>query len=348
MATAPTVTLLGAIRFFAAIGLGAATPNTAALLSELLPRRLRSQILAAVFVGFPLGAALNGVLIPVIVPDFGWRTMIVVGAALPLLLLVPLIRWVPESPSFLAGRPKRRGELVELLNRLDERNGFSEHDNFTVSRPAVTHVGVRALLSRTYLRDTLCLWVVGFSNQFAGVSLSSWATTALTAIGFGYFTAVNGLMAGNLAGAAGALVGGWAMARLGSRRSLRLFAVMGAATALTVFWWTSTSLGSPVTAAENAILFVAMALIGISTSGVQLGEYPLATNIYPVTFRASGVGFAVAVGRFGAISAVQVSGYFLNTFGEQFLFASVGTAIVVTLIALSLITRHTERVQHMR
>jgi AAHS family 4-hydroxybenzoate transporter-like MFS transporter len=344
IAAAPTIPILAALRFVGAIGLGAATPSTAALLSEVLPKRWRAQILSAVFIGFPLGAALNGVLIPIVVPEFGWRGLVVLGAVLPLLMIAPLTRWAPESPGFLAIRETRRRELASLLSKLDPTDRYTADDQFTLTRPPVMHVGMRALLSPTYVKDTLCLWIVAFSNQFAAVSLSSWATTALTAVGFAYFAAVNGMMAGNLAGAAGALVGGWAMGRFGSRKSLRFFALIGAAIALAAFWWTSTVLGGAASTAENVILIVAMAFVGISISGVQLGDYPLATNVYPVTFRASGVGNMVAIGRLGAISAVSVTGFFVNNYGPQFLFVSVGAAITVTLVALSFIGRHTEPV----
>jgi AAHS family 4-hydroxybenzoate transporter-like MFS transporter len=342
IATSPSMMVLVVVRFLASVGLGGATPNVASLLSELLPRRLRSQVMSAAFVGFPLGAAANGLLIPLLLPHFGWRAVALFGGAAPLLLALPLLRFVPESPGFLTFRPTRRGELATLLQKINPNISVSVKDQFVISRPPVERVGLRALLSRPYGRDTLALWLVGFSNQFAAVSFSSWATSALTAVGFGYYTAVHGLMASNLAGALGAVVGGWSMARLGSRKSLRLFAVLGIATTISIFIWTSNESGS-TTSFKNITLIVTMALAGISIAGVQLGEYPLSTHLYPTRFRASGVGWMVAVSRLGATSAVSAMGFTIKAFGSSYLFAGVAVAIGVTWCALGWIQAHIEK-----
>lgn len=40
-----------------------------------------------------------------VLPLLGWRTLFVIGGVVPLFLLVLLVRYLPESPSFLSGRP---------------------------------------------------------------------------------------------------------------------------------------------------------------------------------------------------------------------------------------------------
>lgn len=341
LAFSSDMTMLILTRFLSTLGLGAATPNVAALLSELIPRRYRSQIMGAAFIGFPLGTATNGLLIPVLVPEYGWRSVAVAGAALPLMLLVFLLAILPESPRFLSNRRRNGPRIAKLLARIRPDLSFTGKENFVLREAMVGKAGVRALFAREYWRDTAGLWVLGFSNQFASISVASWGTTALTAIGFSYLAVVQGLMVSQLCGAAAALFGGWLMGRVGSRASLRIFSVFGIFAALAMFAYSST-LGS-WEIDRNLLLVLGLAMLGLSLSGVQLGEYPLGANVYPTDIRASGVGWMVGVARVGAISAASVTGWIVHRFGPEYIFFCVALAFAVGWAALTLIRRHVPR-----
>src|SRR6185312_11096600 len=83
------VNTLLAIRFLTGLGLGGAMPNTVALTSEFGPHRRRATMVMVMFVGFSIGAALGGLLAAALIPQLGWRSVFVVGGALPL-ILVPI------------------------------------------------------------------------------------------------------------------------------------------------------------------------------------------------------------------------------------------------------------------
>src|SRR5580698_3297908 len=80
------VNTLMAIRFLTGLGLGGAMPNTIALTSEFSPHRRRSTMVMIMFCGFSVGAALGGFLAAALIPQFGWRSVFVVGGAAPLVL----------------------------------------------------------------------------------------------------------------------------------------------------------------------------------------------------------------------------------------------------------------------
>src|SRR6202047_1013514 len=84
------VNTLLAIRFLTGLGLGGAMPNTIALTSEFSPHRRRATMVMIMFCGFSVGAALGGFLAAAVVPQFGWRSVFVVGGLAPL-LLVPIV-----------------------------------------------------------------------------------------------------------------------------------------------------------------------------------------------------------------------------------------------------------------
>src|ERR1700732_2917053 len=84
------VNMLLAIRFLTGLGLGGAMPNTVAMTSEFNPQRRRATMVMIMFCGFSLGAALGGLLAAWLIPQFGWRSVFVVGGLAPL-ALVPVV-----------------------------------------------------------------------------------------------------------------------------------------------------------------------------------------------------------------------------------------------------------------
>src|SRR5579864_2115889 len=91
-----------AVRFLTGLGLGGAMPNTVAMTSEFNPRRRRATMVMIMFCGFSVGAALGGLLAAALIPQFGWRSVFVVGGIAPLLLVPVLALRLPESVRFLA------------------------------------------------------------------------------------------------------------------------------------------------------------------------------------------------------------------------------------------------------
>ena len=75
-------------RFITGLGLGAAMPNAVTLMSEYCPDGRRATLTNAMFCGFPLGAAFGGFLAAWMIPQWGWRSVLVLGGTTPLVLTV--------------------------------------------------------------------------------------------------------------------------------------------------------------------------------------------------------------------------------------------------------------------
>src|SRR3954467_5985235 len=109
------VNYLLAIRFLTGLGLGGAMPNAVAMTSEFNPRRRRATMVMIMFCGFSVGAALGGLLAAALIPQFGWRSVFVVGGVAPLLLVPILALRLPESVRFLALTGRAHQRVAELL-----------------------------------------------------------------------------------------------------------------------------------------------------------------------------------------------------------------------------------------
>ena len=116
------VTTLLVIRFLTGLGLGGAMPNAVAMTSEFSPHRRRATMVMIMFCGFSVGAALGGLLAAALIPQFGWRSVFVVGGVAPLLLAPILALRLPESVRFLALTGRAHERVAELLG-LDQPEG---------------------------------------------------------------------------------------------------------------------------------------------------------------------------------------------------------------------------------
>src|SRR6202049_1540581 len=131
-----------AIRFLTGLGLGGAMPNAIAMTSEFNPRRRRATMVMIMFCGFSVGAALGGLLAAALIPQFGWRSVFVIGGIAPLLLAPILALRLPESVRFLALTGYANQRVAELLRLITPRAAFSPASRFVVHEPELTGLPV--------------------------------------------------------------------------------------------------------------------------------------------------------------------------------------------------------------
>ena len=325
---------LGILRFLAGIGLGGAMPNAAALAAEYVPVRMRPIAVTITIVCVPLGGTLAGLLGIQALPAIGWRNMFVIGGVIPVVAAVAM-RWLlPESPQFLARRQARWPELVVALRRMGHRVADGAVFVDPTAGKTVQKASVGSLFTAEFFRDTLALWGAFFSCLLAVYLGFSWLTSLLTGAGFDPATANTGITAFNLGGVVGALVGGMAISRFGSRKAMLTMTAIAIAGAggLAVM---------EISPAVPLLTIMAMlALTGSMINGVQTTMYALAAHIYPTAVRATGVGTAVAFGRIGAVMTGYIGSRAAELGGTHAFFSVIAGMMVLTFIALSLVGRH--------
>ncbi|MDE2301257.1 MAG: MFS transporter [Sphingomonadales bacterium] len=161
-----------------------------------------------------------------------------------------------------------------------------------VRRPAPGTPGrVSALFAARYRASTAALWLAVFSGLMVLYFIVSWIPRLAIAAGL---SETNGIYAGALYNC-GAFAGTALMSLAALRLPLgRLVPAMliGAGAAMLAFGSTH-----PGIAATLLLAF----LIGVLLQGGYNGIWPLAAAAYPEEIRATGVGWAIGVGRAGAI-----------------------------------------------
>ena len=327
------ITSLGILRLLAGIGLGGAMPNAAALSAEYVPRRQRPFAVTLTIVCVPLGATLAGLLGIRILPLVGWRTLFVLGGLIPIAAAIVFRFLMPESPRFLARHPSRWKELAAVLrrmgHRLDEDAAFED-----TTEQSTAKVSIGSLFRKEFRSDTVALWAAFFSCLLSVYMGFSWLTALLTGAGFPTSVASTGITVFNFGGVLGAVLGGIAIGRFGSRiamLTMSAVAIVGAGLL---------SLMEITPAANLGQLMLLLTLTGASINGVQTTMYALAAHVYPSVVRASGVGSAVAFGRSGAILVGYLGPWTIALGGSSAFFGAVAIMMTATFVALAVVGRH--------
>jgi AAHS family 4-hydroxybenzoate transporter-like MFS transporter len=150
---------------------------------------------------------------------------------------------------------------------------------------------------------TVLLWVIFFANLMELFFLTSWLPTTLGAEGISDAYALIATVVVQFAGVAAAFAMGPLVDRFGPQRILPIAFLIAA---LCI---------AGIGLAGSAVAFsMVMAFgIGIGTVGAQNCNNGVAAKFYPTSIRATGVGWALAVGRIGSIVGPVVGGFLLAT-----------------------------------
>jgi AAHS family benzoate transporter-like MFS transporter len=287
-------------RFLAGLGIGGVMPNVIAHMTEYAPRRMRSMLVTLMFSGYSVGSIVAALLGKGLIESYGWQSVFL-AAGTPILLIPVLFRTLPESLPFLLARG-RQDEIRRIAERLEPARRRQACDVFTVpAEDKADTATVRHLFQDGRGFSTLMFWVAFFMCLFMVYALSSWLAKLMVSAGYSLGSALTFVLALNAGAIAGAIGGGWLADRLPIKKVL---VGMYALAAVSI-----TLLGHSV---PTEALLVLVALAGASTIGTQIVNCAYAGQFYPMAFRSTGVGFALGVGRAGAILAPIVIGVLVS------------------------------------
>jgi AAHS family 4-hydroxybenzoate transporter-like MFS transporter len=333
MATANSLFALGVFRLLAGLGLGGALPNAAALVAEFTPLKRRSLAVTLSIVCIPVGGVVGGFAAAAALPEFGWRGLLLIAGAAPVLVALLLLALLPESPRFLV----RRLVNPPALRRTFAKMGIefpAEARLVDRSEPDGSKGRVTALVRQPLLADTIALWVAFFACLLAVYMSYNWLPTMLSDAGFDLRTSSTGLLAFNVGAIIAAIGAAWLTGHFGSRPVMLALAGGGAAAAIGLAFVPMDPDGSRVG------LIAALAFEGACIAGVQVILYALAAHVYPTLIRATGVGAAAGIGRIGAVLSTFIGAAGLSAAGADGFYAIVAGAMLTVAIAIGLVSRH--------
>lgn len=321
-ALAPSLAAFEIARVLGGLGLGAMFPLATALIVEFAPPGRRALVYAFSFFGYLIGGVLAAALGLVLIEAVGWRVMFWIGGT-PLLMLPLLVRVLPESVTWLAARGRHEEARATAARHGLDLPVHSEGG-------AQEERGALALLfARESAVATVLLWAVQFCSLLLVFGMVTWLPTIMTQLDYSLGFALAFVLVLNLGAAIGAYLAARVADRIGPKPMVVTLFLLGAAAVALLA-------SRPAT----GLVFVLIAVAGAGTLGTQILVNVFAASLYPAAARATGLGWALGVGRIGGIAGPSIAGAILaSTLGAEwnfYLFAIVGAAGAVLAAVLPL------------
>jgi MFS family permease len=291
-----TVFELIVMRLFVGIGVGTIGVSMTAMASEFAPARHASFAAGVVQAGWPVGSIVTALIAAELIGTHGWQALLIGIGILSLGLLAIVAALLPESVSFLleAQPPRALARVNSILPRLGEAP--------LQALPAQVRkrggLNVLELFRSGRKRASVLLWIAVAFGYFVLYFVISWIPTLATNAGLALENAIYAGATYNAGAFAGTTLVAWLAISFRLNRVIALFFAL-AVVAMLVFG--SVSMPVPMT------LLVAAA-IGVTVQGAFNGFWPLAARVYPIAMRGTGIGWALGVGRIGAVLGPIVGG----------------------------------------
>lgn len=332
-ALASNVGALVALRFLTGIALGAAMPSAVTMIAEFSPKRRRSTCVIVGNCGVTLGSIFAGAIAALFLSRYGWRAVLGVGGAVPLLLSFALWLLLPESLHALAQKPEQKAAL-----NLARRLGLSIPNNAVLASRAHTSAGgVAALFGAGRALGTLAIWLSFACNLLVYYFVQSWLTMIIVQFGHSQETAVTATSVLVSGGIVSIFVFGPLMDKLSPYKVMGwVFAIAGLTVAL---------LGNLLSGPLPLIMASAFC-VGFLVLGVQKCMNAVAVYFYPPELCSTGLGWGLGIGRFGAVAGPTLAGLLMEQgWQPNTLFYWAALPMLLGAGAMTLLGRHSRRAE---
>lgn len=291
---------LAICRLITGLGVGGILTNASVLANEFSAQKWKSLSVSLLSMGYAVGAVIGGLIAYHLIGSHGWRSVFLFGGGLTFIVFLICFAVLPESIEYLV--VKQPKQALEKINKIGAKIGITPLLKMPVMALTEQKTSVKKLFLPQFATQTVCIWVAFFTVMAGFYFILSWTPKILALAGMSIEQGVNLGVFLNIGGIIGAILMGSISARFQIHKILALFL---ASTAVAVLLFVM------VAHVYSYALWVGI-LVGMVANGCIAGLYALSTVTYPTEIRATGVGFAISMGRIGAILAPLGAGYFLD------------------------------------
>jgi len=293
-------------RFLAGLGLGGMLVVDPSMLAEYLPPQRRGRLLVFLDLWWPVGLlAATGLSYIFLGPtfdrfgDWSWRYLFL-AAAFPAFLAFVVRRSLPESPYFLArqGRSKEAAEvLTEITGRPVEPTDFEAPEE---PRSSMRELFAERLRGRAV--PTALIWMA-LNVSYYGLFL--WLPFVLQAEKSFHVDVYLLLTLSALSQFPGYAAAIWLVERIGRKRTLAAFLVLGGVSAYAF-----------AAADTESVYITALFFVGFFNLGAWGAVYPYTAELFPTRLRSSAFGLMEGVGKAAAIAGPYIFGNLKDATGS--------------------------------
>lgn len=316
-------TQLLAFRLLTGLGIGGILPTMASTASEFSNNKFRDFNVGLVQAGWPVGAIFTGFFCAYAIPEFGWRFAFLIAGCISTFMLVIVLVFMRDSFGFLLRiQPKNAIQKInKLLVELKQ-----DMIQFLPEKPIENNNETYKLLFTNEFKDsTIKLWTAVFFGFLTLYTLMSWVPNIAKEAGLPFEMATYVGVSLNIGAAIGTISVGIFASKFGLKRTVFCYMLLAFFVMLVYGNITLT----------NTLIFIVILSIGLFVQGGFNGLYPILSRVYPTEIRSTGVGYAVGIGRVGAILGPTLFGLLSdNGLSTTLLFSLFSLPLLITGICV--------------
>ncbi len=284
-------------RIITGLGIGGLLSTVTAITAEFSNLKNRHLCVSLMAIGYPIGGIIGGEVARRLLVELDWRYIFYFGAALTAFFIPLFFFVVPESVYWLVR--KQPAGALEKVNKTLKRIGYNVIGVLPEVTAEVRKKSFGDLFATELRRTTIIITVAYFLQITTYYFILKWLPNVVASMGFSASEGANMLKYANIGGATGGAILGLMTLRLDLKR-LTMVTLALSAVSITI-------LG--LTPADLDYIKVIACLCGFFGNSGIVGMYALFPASFPTHVRASGTGFAVGVGRGGAIISPIIVGF---------------------------------------
>lgn len=311
------------VRALSGFGMSEQAVN-AAYLNEILPPARKGLVYGLIQAGWPFGVMLSAGIAVALEPAIGWRGVFAV-ATFPLLVILVLRRWLPESPYFMKMQRLRR---LVADGQQARSEALARHWQLEpAGRERNTYA---ALFAPALRRHSLAVGAMFFFKIIADSQMTVLATSILAQTkGIALTGALWTVFIGNAVAVLGYLFCGWLGDRIGRRGTVMLAQICAAAATLLLLF-----------AAQGFVAVVACyALVLFFAQGAAAPFFAYVGESFPTRVRGSGAAYINVAGPVGGIFGPLIYGVLLSAGASPTVAAASGAVAALAAAACLLAAR---------
>lgn len=325
-AFADNVTHLNILRFLAGLGLGGEYGIGMTLVSETWPAAKRARATAGVAMGWQAGAVLAAILAAVVLPDYGWRGLFLVGVV-PALLAAWARHGIKEPPMWVKRKEMKKELAARKANgetlTAEEEKQLEEAKKFPLAHLFASPSKTVTTLSLTVMTSVQNFGYYGIMVWLPMILLKEHGLTTKSMSGWMIVTVIGMI--------AGIYVFGYLCDRLGRKIPYLIFYICAAAMV-----YIYVNLGTPI-----ALLFGG-AFLGFFCNGMMAGYGTLLSENYTTDARSTAQNFIFNTGRAVGGFAPAIIGALAQSHGFSAAFALLSCVYVAAAVNVLLFIKDTK------
>lgn len=301
-------------RLAGGLGLGGIIPVTAAFTAEYSPPARKSFCYGLMYSGYSAGILAAALAAIGLLPVWGWRGVMAVGAV-PL-LFVPVVAWLlPESQEAAAAKRQREGRGA----------------GHPAPGPVELKLSARAVLREIFAPDrafaTACFWTALFMGLLMVYGLNTWLPQIMRKGGYDLGSSLSFLAVFSVTSALGGILAGAIADRTGIKVTVTAAYLMGAL-----------GIAALTLKGSLAVNYLLVALAGFGSISATLILTSYLANDLPPAVRSAGTGWGLSFARIGAICGPLLGGYVASlAAGPALNFYVFSAAGLISAVAVMLI-----------